>query len=112
VCECERVQSSSLAQSLYLINSGEVKQKLANGNGRAARLAKDERPIDEKVRELYVAAFSREPRPEELQTAKEFLAEVRLGADGKPIDSTQAVRENFQDLIWALANTKEFLFNH
>ena len=28
VCECERVQSSSLAQSLHLINSSEVKSKL------------------------------------------------------------------------------------
>ena len=29
VCECERVQSSSLAQSLHLMNSAEVKAKLA-----------------------------------------------------------------------------------
>ncbi|MCY2968321.1 MAG: DUF1549 domain-containing protein, partial [Planctomycetota bacterium] len=30
VCECERVQSSSLAQSLHLINSGEMRAKLAS----------------------------------------------------------------------------------
>ena len=33
-------------------------------------------------------------------------------ADGKPGDPAKAARENFQDLIWALINTKEFLFNH
>lgn len=112
VCECERVQSSSLAQSLHLINSAEMKSKLANPNGRAERLAKEEKPVDEKIRELYLSAFSREPRPDELKTAIDFLTEPQVGADGQPVDAQKAARENFQDLIWALINTKEFLFNH
>ena len=112
VCECERVQSSSLAQSLHLINAPDIKAKLASPSGRAERLAKDTRPVDEKVRELYLTAFSRAPRPEELKTAVDYLSEVPLTADGKPGDPAQAARENFQDLIWALINTKEFLFNH
>ena len=112
VCECERVQSSSLAQSLHLINSGEMKSKLANPNGRAERLAKDDKPVEAKVRELYMAALSREPRPDELSTSIAFLTEPRVGADGQPIDPQRAARENYQDLIWALMNTKEFLFNH
>ncbi|HSJ02805.1 MAG TPA: DUF1549 and DUF1553 domain-containing protein, partial [Verrucomicrobium sp.] len=37
VCECERVQSSSLAQSLHLMNAADVKAKLATSNGRADR---------------------------------------------------------------------------
>ena len=41
VCECERVQSSSLAQSLHLINAADIKGKLAQPKGRAERLAKD-----------------------------------------------------------------------
>ena len=112
VCECERVRSSSLAQSLHLINAGDIKAKLANANGRAERLAKEEKPLDQKVRELYLAAFAREPRADELKVALDYFAEPRLGADGKPIDAAQASRENFQDLIWALVNAKEFLFNH
>ena len=112
VCECERVQSSSLAQSLHLINADDIKGKLAHPNGRAQKLATSEGPPEAKVRELYLAAFSREPKPEELQTILAYLAEVPQGADGKPMDSPQALRENYQDLIWALVNTKEFLFNH
>ena len=112
VCECERVQSSSLAQSLHLINAGDVKAKLNQQNGRADRLAKEERPAEEKVRELYRAAFAREPRADELQIALEYLAEVRSDAAGQPLDSAQSNRLNMQDLIWALINTKEFLFNH
>ena len=112
VCECERVQSSSLAQSLHLINAGDVKAKLNHQQGRADRLAKEERPAEEKVGELYRAAFAREPRENELQIALEYLAEVRTDATGKPLDNAQANRLNMQDLIWALINTKEFLFNH
>lgn len=112
VCECERVQSSSLAQSLHLINAPDIKAKLGAGNGRAERLSKEERPNEAKIRELYVAAFAREPRPAELKTAIEYLTEPRLSADGQPVNPQSASRENFQDLIWALINTKEFLFNH
>ena len=112
VCECERVQSSSLAQSLHLINSAEMRSKLANPNGRAARLAKEDRPSEAKIRELYVAAFSREPRSDELKYSLDYLAEPRVDAAGNPIAPQQAAHENFQDMIWALINTKEFLFNH
>ncbi len=112
VCECERVQSSSLAQSLHLINSSDIKSKLATPNGRADRLAKDDRPIEAKVRELYLAAFAREPRSEERKTAIDFLTETQVDAEGKPIPGQKPNQESYQDLIWALINTKEFLFNH
>ncbi len=112
VCECERVQSSSLAQSLHLINSSEIKSKLATGNGRAARLAKSDASAEEKIEQLYLAAFFRKPRRSESQTALAYLNEPRTDADGKPVDEKKAARENFQDLIWALMNSKEFLFSH
>jgi hypothetical protein len=112
VCECERVQSSSLAQSLYLINALDIKAKLANPNGRAERLAKSDQPVDQRIRELYLAAFAREPRSEELRIAADYLAEPRTDSDGKPLDAQRAWRENLQDLVWALINSKEFLFNH
>ena len=112
VCECERVQSSSLAQSLHLINSSEIKSKLATGNGRAIRLADSDAPAEQKITELYLAAFSREPQHSELQTALAYLNELQTDAGDKPIDEKKAARENFQDLIWALMNSKEFLFSH
>lgn len=112
VCECERVQTSSLAQSLHLINANDLKAKLSHPGGRAEKLAKEDRPAEAKVGELYLVAFCRPPRPDELKTALEYLSEQRLDLQGKPIDTQKATRENFQDLIWALINTKEFLFNH
>jgi len=112
VCECERVESSSLAQSLHLINSNEMKSKLASGTGRAAKLAKDTRPPEEKITELYLAAYARKPTPAELKTALDYLNESLTDAAGKPINPKTAASKNFQDLIWAMMNTKEFLFNH
>jgi hypothetical protein len=112
VCECERIQTSSLAQSLHLMNAADVKAKLGNGTGRAEMLAKSDKPISEKVEELYGVAFSRKPTPEELATAISYLGESRLDANGNPVDPSRVTRENLQDLLWALINTKEFLFNH
>lgn len=112
VCECERVQSSSLAQSLHLMNAADIKAKLATGDGRAARLAKSDEAVEDKIRELYLAAFSRAPTDDELKVTSDYLAETRVDAEGQPMDPQKARRESFQDLIWALINTKEFLFNH
>ncbi len=112
VCECERVQSSSLGQSLHMLNASDIRGKLAHPNGRAERLARDPRPAETKIKELCLVAFAREPRPNELKVALDYLNEPRINAAGKKIDAQKAARENFQDLIWVMMNTKEFLFNH
>ncbi|WP_437223148.1 DUF1549 and DUF1553 domain-containing protein [Planctomicrobium sp. SH661] len=112
VCECERVQSSSLQQSLHLLNSDEVRQKLTANGGRAQRLAEGMQSDSEKIRELYLAAFNREPREEELQIAESYLAKPRFDADGKELDVGVSRRQAYEDLLWALIDTKEFIFNH
>ncbi len=112
VCECERVQTASLAQSLHLMNAADVKTKLTAAGGRAERLSKAELPEPKRIRELYLAAFAREPDAEEVRLAEAHLAKPRTDAANKPLDSQQARRQGYEDLIWALVNTKEFLFNH
>ncbi len=112
VCECERVQSSSLAQSLHLMNASDVKAKLTASNGRAEQLAKSDKPDPQRIREIYLAAFSREPAPEEVSIAENYLNQPRTDAQGKPLDSLRAKRQGYEDLLWAIINTKEFLYNH
>ncbi|MCY2976792.1 MAG: DUF1553 domain-containing protein [Planctomycetota bacterium] len=112
VCECERVQSASLAQSLHLMNASDVKAKLTATNGRAEKLAKSEVPSAEGIREIYLTAFSREPSREELSIAEDYLNKPRNDAQDKPIDPARAKRMAYEDLLWAIVNTKEFLFNH
>ena len=112
VCECERTGSSSLAQRLLLINSAGMKQKLGSSSGRAARLARETSSLESRIELLYRAAYSRLPTVEEMSLAREYMAEEVLDKNGKPLSSQASHQMNFQDLIWALMNTKEFLFNH
>ena len=112
VCECERVQSASLSQSLHLMNDASLKKKLSMTSGRAAQLAKNKETDEENIRKLYLAAFARAPKPNELKIAKDFLAAKRTDANNKPLDEKKARQQKYEDLIWALINTKEFLFNH
>lgn len=112
VCECERVSSASLAQSLHLMNAADVKAKLTAAGGRAEQLTKAELPEPKRIRELYLAAFSREPTADEVHIAETHLLKPRTDAAGKPLDSQRAKRNGYEDLLWAILNTKEFLFNH
>jgi len=112
VCECERVQTSSLAQSLHLMNSADVKGKLTASTGRAAQLAKPETSDADAIREIYLAAFSRPPSADELDIAREYVLQPRNDANGKPLAEATAKRQRYEDLIWAIMNTKEFLYNH
>ena len=54
----------------------------------------------------------REPTAEELKIADAQLTQARVDAQGKPLDPLTAKREAYEDLLWALINTKEFLYNH
>jgi hypothetical protein len=101
-CECERSSEANLAQSLHLLNSSEIQGKLTSASGNAARLAGEkERPHELRIRELYLLAFSRVPTTDEMSIA---LAHVQK--------NEQDPKRAYEDIVWALVNTKEFLFNH
>ena len=63
--------------------------------------AETSRPLADRVTDLYFIAYGRTPRPEELAIAVQHIE-----------GSGPAARVAFEDLLWALINTKEFLFNH
>jgi hypothetical protein len=101
-CECERSAEANLAQSLHLLNSSEVQGKISSGSGRSAALANDKNRFDEeKVFELYRWVYARNPDAQELQIA---LNHLKKHEQNKKIA--------WEDIVWALINTKEFLFNH
>ncbi|MFO1000701.1 MAG: DUF1553 domain-containing protein [Planctomycetaceae bacterium] len=101
-CECERSMDANLAQSLHLLNGREIQDKIARDGARTAKLAADTaRPDEERVKELYRWVFAREPNAEELEVA---IAYIRKHSDN--------VRRGYEDVVWALINTKEFQFNH
>jgi hypothetical protein len=99
-CECERVDSPALGQTLELISSSEIQQKLTAATGYAQRLSSNDRPHADTVREIFLRVFARPPRPDELLAACRFL-------EMEP-DRLEAYRS----LLWSLLATNEFLFNH
>ena len=99
-CECERESDSNLAQALQLINGPTVNDKLRAANNRIGRLLAKKTPEAEVLNELYLATLSRLPNKEEMQTA---LGHVHKNADK---------RKAWEDVHWALLNSKEFLFRH
>jgi hypothetical protein len=99
-CECERSGTATLTQSLYMINSTELHNKLKEKSGRVAKLAADPQPVPDKIREIYLWAFARPPIAKELTTIENYLQ-----AQGNS-------KAAYEDVFWALLNTKEFLFNH
>ncbi len=101
-CECERSADANLAQSLHLLNSSEIQGKLTSKQGRARTLASEEgRDHAARIRELYLLTFARPPHSDEVAIAMAHLE--KCGDDS---------RRAYEDIIWALINTKEFLFNH
>ena len=112
VCECERVQSASLAQSLHLMNAEDVKAKLTASTGRAQALAKEQVPDPQCIQEIYRIAFSRQPTAEEMKIADDYVNRTREDTGGAPLDSQRSKLMGYQDLLWAIINTKEFLYNH
>ena len=98
-CECERSVEANLSQSLHLLNSSDIQNRLQGNGGRASSLSGDaDRTDSEKVRELYVAAFSREPTPKELA----FVVNSVAAYTNK--------QQAWEDVLWAIFNAKEFQF--
>jgi hypothetical protein len=97
-CECERVSEANLAQVLHLLNSQEIQSKLARAGGRADQLAKDPRPDAAKVAELFVWAFARQPTQAQMDIA---MANIERNARNRQLA--------YENIIWALINTKEFI---
>jgi len=101
-CECERVSEANLAQALHLLNSDEVQTKLTRAGGRADILVnvKDTRPDAEKVEELFYWAWAHKPTKDQMDAALAHIAKHE-----------KEKKTAYENILWALLNTKEFVFN-
>jgi hypothetical protein len=98
ICECERPLDPSLAQALHTLNGDTLAGKIADKKGRIGTLLAAKKTPDEIVEEIYLAALSRFPTAAERSQAQQFLSE------------NENAEEVYQDLLWALMNSKQFLF--
>jgi hypothetical protein len=99
-CECARTANPNLSQALQLVNSESLQKKLSRDDGRLTKLLAD-RSDAEIVEELYWWCYSRPSRADEAAKALGLLTE---GAANR--------REAFEDLLWTLFNSSEFVFSH
>jgi Protein of unknown function (DUF1549)/Protein of unknown function (DUF1553) len=91
----------SLAEHLFLNNSGQIRQMIQRRKGNLAdALLSSTETWDKRVDRLFLAVLTRLPRPEERQR---FVAHL-TGKD-KP-------EELVEEAIWVLLNCSEFRFNH
>lgn len=100
VCECARESETTLTQALNLINGDVVHAKLRDPNNRVHQMLASGADDDAIVQALYLTTMSRPPVDAEIQAVKAHLAKIG--------DRTKA----FEDVQWALINSKEFLFRH
>ncbi len=99
-CECERSEATTLAQAFQMINGETLRRKLERSDNRIGRaLARGDSDLD-LLREFYLASLCREP------TAAE---RARLLAHA---GSSAARRKKWEDIVWAIFNSKEFLLRH
>jgi hypothetical protein len=85
---------------LLLANSDEMENKIGAGDGRVAKLVKDKRPPADAIEELYLASLSRPPTDAEKNKTVGYL------------DHQANKQQGLEDVLWALLNSKEFMFNH
>jgi hypothetical protein len=101
VCECERSNEPSISQALHLMNSEEIMSKVRARQGNARRLALSDKKPTEIIDELYLSTLSRYPNESE----RTLMAKVFEDAG---TDRLSAV----EDVLWALLNTRGFVYNH
>ena len=95
-CDCNRRTESDLRQFIYLANDRSVIEKIKTGTIRELLALND----PELIRTLYLRALGRTPEGDESEIALEHLR------------VTENREKSFDDLVWALVNSREFLSNH
>ena len=111
-CECERSQEPNMTQALLFINGDVLNKKVTADGGLADLLVKKGIPNAAILDTLYWKTLGRAPSPGEkaanLRAIALALAPVKPGGP----ELALARRHTFEDMLWVLINSKEFLFNH
>lgn len=98
VCECERMADENLTQALHTLNGDTLASKISNPAGFIAKLLAAKQSHEEMVSAIYMTALCRNPTEQEMKLSQQFLEE------------SPTPKECYEDLLWALVNSKQFLF--
>jgi hypothetical protein len=96
--ESERCNDTSMSQALYMINAEEVSRKIAR-SPYLKELLKNQNNEDV-INGIYMTALSHKPSEEKMQQLTTYFTQV------------ENRRDAISDLLWAVLNSREFMFNH
>jgi hypothetical protein len=96
---CERTPEATVTQTLHLMNSPQLHQRVTANAGRPAQWAAAELTPEQIVEEIYLWVYARLPDEEERAIGAGLFAEPETSR-----------RQAAEDLMWALLNTPEFFF--
>lgn len=99
-CECAREPHFGRKQALELSVGQLISKRLSDPKNRLGRLMESGQSDAGILSELYSCALSRSPSP---ATAKRFLAHVAGSSDR---------RQAWEDILWTMLNSQEFVFQH
>jgi hypothetical protein len=100
VCSCEVSMAPNLSQALSLINGDTVQGKIAAG-GVVRKMIEAKKKPEEIISDLYLRTLNRAPTADERTKLIGFIG-----------DKPQEQQKGLEDLLWALLNSQEFMFNH
>jgi hypothetical protein len=99
VCAAEATTEPTLSQALHLINGDTLTRQISQSTSLQKLLDAGQKP-QQVVENIYIACLSRKPSPEESQKLDAILA------------AEPNARNAVDDILWAVLNSREFLFNH
>lgn len=100
----ERVQSPTLSQALHLMNGESVRDKIEAEANILGELLGQDLGDNEVVAGIFERAYSRPPTEGELARITEFVEGEQSNGRGR--------RRAFENILWAVLNSKEFQLNH
>ncbi len=103
-CDCERSDQPTVIQVLHLNNGTTINDKLSDPKSIVSRWVDQRLPLEEIIDQAYLSALSRMPSADERRKILTLVAE----ADQANVDR----RETFEDVLWSLMTSPEFLFAH
>ncbi|REK10884.1 MAG: DUF1549 domain-containing protein [Planctomycetota bacterium] len=98
-CAAEATTEPTLSQALHMINGDTISRKVGQSPW-LKTMIDEKKPPAEIIEQIYIACLSRKPSIEELEKLSAVFA------------AEPNVRNAAEDVMWAVLNSREFLFNH
>ena len=99
ICACETKKEPTLSQALHMAVGDTLKDRLSTG-GKVKQFMLSQNTTEGIIEEIFIHTLSRRPTREEVESFGELIGD-------NVTDSAV-----YEDILWGLLNSTEFMFNH